>query len=231
MNRHTSWSGALIAHYHTLNDRHPSQWPLLPALMLYAGMMILVIFLGWQLYWENVYAQLVRLEQEELQLKQQYTQKIQKAVSLDVLKQQKKLVSTYVTALEKQLPNQSEMEALLSDITQAGTGRGLQFELFKPGRDTAKNYYAELPINIRLTGKYHDIASFASDLAALPRIVSLQNVHIVSIAKNNSVYMQTRNNKDKDKDNRHILTLNAVIKTYRYLHSEELPSRQIGGRP
>lgn len=213
----------LAEQFHSLNERHPSQWPLAPTMALFGMIIAVILFLGWRFYWTEELAELEKSRQTEAKLKQDYQQKIQKAISLDVLKQQKKLVSDYVAALEKQLPNKSEMEALLSDINQAGVGRGLQFELFKPGRDIARDYYIELPITIRVTGKYHDIAHFASDLAALPRIVSLQDINISVLAKNNdtSEYRRDTRRRNNDKEKNKTLTLDAVIKTYRYMESEE----------
>lgn len=226
----------MIEQFTGLNDRHPSQWELLPRVSLFALVISVVLFLGWVLYWADEFDKLEQSVQQEHTLKQAYQQKIQKAVSLSVLKQQKKLVSDYVAALEKQLPNKSEMEALLSDINQAGIGRGLQFELFKPGHDLARDYYVELPIMIRVIGRFHDIGSFASDLAALPRIVSLQNLNMTVSPKSNdsSEYRQTRI-RHKEKERNRLLTLDAVIKTYRYIESEEnmtgSPEQNYGVRP
>lgn len=208
-----------------INDVHPSQWPVAPTMTLLGLIIAAILLLGWQFYWTDELAELEHSQQEEQKLKSDYQQKIQKAVSLDVLKQQKKLVSEYVAALEKQLPNKSEMEALLSDINQAGIGRGLQFELFKPGRDIARDFYIELPITIRVTGKYHEIGLFASDLAALPRIVSLQDVNLFAQSKYNdsNEYRRDARRRPSGKDKDKILTLDAVIKTYRYMEAEEQP--------
>jgi type IV pilus assembly protein PilO len=126
---------------------------------------------------------------------------------LDGLRKQKKQVGEYVATLEKQLPSKAEMDALLSDINQAGLGRGLQFELFKPGQVVVRDYYAELPIDIKVTGHYHDMASFTSDIANLPRIVTLNKMSLVA-GKDNS------------------LTLDAVAKTFRYLDEEEISSQR-----
>jgi len=126
---------------------------------------------------------------------------------LEGLRKQKIQVEHYVSALEKQLPSKAEMDALLSDISQAGLGRGLQFELFKPGAAVPKDYYAELPIDIRLNGSYHDMGAFASDVAHLSRIVTLNNLSIGA-----------------GKDG--ALTLDAVAKTFRYLDPEEVASQK-----
>jgi type IV pilus assembly protein PilO len=123
------------------------------------------------------------------------------------LRKQREQVSQYVLTLEKQLPSKSEMDALLSDINQAGVGRGLDFELFKPGQTNVKEYYAELPIAIKLAGKYHDLGAFASDIANLPRIVTLNNLNL-GAGKGGA------------------LMLEATAKTYRYLDAEELAAQR-----
>ena len=141
---------------------------------------------------------------EEEQLKAQYTDKIRQAVNLPVLRKQKEQVSQYVSQLEKQLPSKAEMDALLSDINQAGVGRGAQLQLFKPGQVVVKDYYAELPIAVRVVGNYHDLGAFASDLANLPRIVTLHNVSI------------------QQQDKTAVLTMDATARTFRYLDAEEI---------
>jgi type IV pilus assembly protein PilO len=132
---------------------------------------------------------------------------MQQAINLDELRKQREQVSQYVLTLEKQLPSKSEMDALLSDINQAGVGRGLDFELFKPGQTNVKEYYAELPIAIKLAGKYHDLGAFASDIANLPRIVTLNNLNLAA-GKSGA------------------LTLDATAKTYRYLDAEEVAAQR-----
>src|SRR6185295_1019084 len=122
------------------------------------------------------------------------------------LRKQKLQVEEYVTQLEKQLPGKAEMDALLSDINQAGLGRGLQFELFRPGQVAVKDYYAELPIAIKVSGRYHDIGSFAADIANLSRIVTLHNLNLTIPKENN-----TGN-----------LSMEATARTYRYLDANEL---------
>ena len=121
--------------------------------------------------------------------------------------------SKYVTQLEKQLPGKAEMDALLSDINQAGLGRGLQFDLFRPGQVEVKDYYAELPIAIRVSGRFHDIGSFAADIANLSRIVTLQNLSIAQV-------------KDKDKEASGALSMEATARTYRYLDASEVESQK-----
>ncbi|MEG0676093.1 MAG: type 4a pilus biogenesis protein PilO, partial [Comamonas sp.] len=134
-----------------------------------------------------------------------------KAVSLDALKKQREQVEQYVTQLEKQLPSKAEMAALLSDINQAGLGRSLEFEMFRPGAMVTKEYYAELPISLKVVGRYHDIGSFASDIAFLSRIVTLNNLSIAPASP------------DKGSD---ILVMDATARTFRYLDSEEVKAQR-----
>ncbi len=151
--------------------------------------------------------------QQEVKLRGEYKTKIQQANNLDALKKQKAQIGEYVATLEKALPSKAEMDALLSDITHAGLGRGLQFLLFKPGQVIVKDYYAEQPIDIKVTGNYSDVGEFSSDIANLPRIVTLNNLAL--------------NSKDGT------LTLDAVAKTFRYLDSNEVAAQRksaVGGK-
>jgi type IV pilus assembly protein PilO len=140
-------------------------------------------------------------------LRDEYKIKTAQAINLDALRAQKAQVDQYVDRLQKQLPSKAEMAALLTDINQAGTGRGLQFELFKPQQVVVKDYYAELPIDIRITGNYHDIGAFTGDIANLPRIVTLNNLAL-STGKDGA------------------LMLEAVAKTFRYLDPEEVAAQR-----
>jgi len=200
-------NAALSAQFRGLNGRHPGQWPIVPRSLCGVGVLLLVMLLGWFFYWSDQQDVLANGEKQELDLKDQYKSKIQQAINLDGLRKQKKLVNEYVVTLEKQLPSKAEMDALLSDINQAGLGRGLQFELFKPGQVVVKDYYAELPIDIKVTGGYHDVGSFTSDIANLPRIVTLNNMNL-STGKDGT------------------LTLEAVAKTFRYLDQDEVAAQR-----
>jgi len=190
-----------------LKGKRPGQWPIIPQIFCALGVLALVLFVGWFFYWDGRLEALEKGTQEEVKLKDAYKLKIQQAVNLDALRKQKEQVGQYVLAMEKQLPSKAEMDALLSDINQAGLGRGLQFELFKPGQVVVKDYYAELPINIKISGNYHDIASFTSDIANLPRIVTLNNLNIVT---------------GKDGG----LSLEAIAKTFRYLDQDEVAAQR-----
>lgn len=196
------FAASLAGQFHGLGERHPGQWPLAPRLLCAVGVLAGVVGLGYFAYWSGQFEQQEAGAAEELRLREQYRFKTSQAVNLPALRQQKVLVDQYVERLQKQLPSKAEMAALLTDINQAGVGRGLTFDLFKPGNTVVRDYYAELPIEIRVIGTYHDIGAFASDMANLPRIVTLNNMSVVA-----------------GKDG--VLTLDAVAKTFRYLDEEE----------
>lgn len=198
---------SVSAQFRDLNGLHPGQWPIFPRMLCALGALVAVLGLGWFFYWSEQLEELDRAAAEELTLKDAYKIKVQQAVNLDGLRKQKEQVNEYVATLEKQLPSKAEMDALLSDINQAGLGRGLQFELFKPGQVIVRDYYAELPIDIKVSGHYHDVGAFTSDIANLPRIVTLNKMNLV-VAKDNS------------------LTLDAVAKTFRYLDDEEVAAQR-----
>ena len=193
-----------------LNPKEPGQWPLLPKLLAFLVAVVVVIALGWVLVTSAATDALETERNREPNLKQDFRAKQAQAVNLTELRKQKQQVQEYVTQLEKQLPGKAEMDALLSDINQAGLGRGLQFELFRPGQVEIKDYYAELPIAIRVTGKYHDIGSFAADIANLSRIVTLHNVAIAAVPK----------------DPGGNLSMDAVARTYRYLDPAEVAEQR-----
>jgi type IV pilus assembly protein PilO len=188
-----------------LNPNEPGQWPLLPKTLTFVAVAIAMVAVGWFVVLSGAHDELDAERNKEPTLKNEYSSKLAQAVNLGELRKQKLQVEEYVTQLEKQLPGKAEMDALLSDINQAGLGRGLQFELFKPGQVVLKDYYAELPISIRVAGRYHDIGSFAADIANLSRIVTLHNLNITS-----------------GKDLSGVLTMEATARTYRYLDQTEI---------
>lgn len=198
---------SVSAQFRGLNGVHPGQWPIVPRVLCAVGVALAVIAVGWFLYWSDQMDEIDRAVAEETTLRDAYKLKVQQAVNLDALRKQKEQVNQYVSTLEKQLPSKAEMDALLSDINQAGLGRGLQFQLFKPGQVIVRDYYAELPIEIKVSGNYHDVGAFTSDIANLPRIVTLNKLNLVAGAD------QT-------------LTLDAVAKTFRYLDDEEIASQR-----
>ncbi|MBB6577475.1 type IV pilus assembly protein PilO [Comamonas odontotermitis] len=195
--------------FQNLDPKDPSLWPAAPRWMLLIVIAALVVGLGWYFYLSSFDEELTTSQGKELQLKEDYKSRLRKAVNLEALRKQREQVLQYVTQLEKQLPSKAEMAALLSDINQAGIGRSLQFDLFKPGQTVVKDYYAELPISLKVNGKYHDIGFFAADVANLSRIVTLNNMSLAPA------------NKDSE-----MLVLDATARTFRYLDPQELKEQQ-----
>ena len=204
--------GRLNAQFSGLNPNDPPSWPALPRYLLCLFATLAVVFALW-FAWLSASDEELKAEQtKEVQLRDEFKKKLALAVNLDVLKKQREQVQQYVTQLEKQLPSKAEMDALLSDINQAGLGRSLQFELFRPGQVSVKEYYAELPIAIKLSGRYHDIGAFAADIANLSRIVTLNNVTITPV-----------------KDG--LLSMESTAKTFRYLDPEEVALQRKAAGP
>lgn len=197
--------------FRNLNPNEPGQWPTLPKAATWAAAAALVVVAGWFLLLSGASDELDASRAQEPTLKNDYRSRLAQAVNLGELRKQKLQVQEYVTQLEKQLPGKAEMDALLSDINQAGLGRGLQFELFRPGQVQVKDYYAELPIAIRVSGRYHDIGSFAADVANLSRIVTLQNLNIAPVP---------------NKDSPGALAMDAIARTYRYLDAAEIAEQR-----
>jgi type IV pilus assembly protein PilO len=190
-----------------LNIREAGNWPLLPKIMILGLLFLLILLAGGFFDWRDQFEELDKAQDTETKLKEAYASKKAKAVNLELYVQQLKEIEQSFGALLKQLPNKSEMDALLTDINQAGLGRGLQFELFRPATtEKMAEFYAELPISVRVTGTYHDMGAFASDVAQLPRIVTLNDVGIVN---------------DKG-----TLTMEATAKTFRYLDEEEVAKQR-----
>ena len=192
----------------TLDTKQPGNWPwpikAAALVILFVALQIGAYFLFWQ-------GQMDAIEKGRADVAKQkevFLEKKKLAVNLDAYKQQRAEIEQAFGALLKQLPNKSEMDALLIDINQAGLGRGLQFELFKPAeKENFTEFYAELPVNIKVTGQYHDLGAFASDVAKMPRIVLLTDLKL-----------------DPPKDG--VLTMEAVAKTYRYLDEEEVAKQR-----
>jgi type IV pilus assembly protein PilO len=174
------------------------------------GLFGAVLLAGWMLVWTDQLEMLEAKQKDEEKLKEEFVTKKKQAVNLDLYTQQLNEIDRSFGALLKQLPNKSEVESLLVEINQAGMGRGLQFELFKPGQEITKDFYAELPINVKLTGSYHDFGAFAGDIGRLSRIVTLNNISISS------------NTQSKDGS----LVMEAVTKTFRYLDDAELAQQK-----
>jgi type IV pilus assembly protein PilO len=202
----------LMSQFQGLNPNDPASWPALPRYL--CGLAVAVVVVGglWFFWLDTSNSELSTERENEVKLREDYTKKLGQAVNLDVLKKQREQVQQYVTQLEKQLPSKAEMDALLSDINQAGLGRSLQFELFRPGQVSVKEYYAELPITLRVTGRYHDIGSFASDIANLSRIVTLSNLSITPKGEG-------------------LLSMDATAKTFRYLDNDEVSAQRKASNP
>lgn len=203
-----AWVEDAQQQFRGLNPNEPGQWPILPKLLTFVVTAAAVVTLGWVGLLSGQSDELQAERDKEPRLKEEYRSKVAQAVNLGELRKQRIQVEEYVKQLEKQLPGKAEMDALLSDINQAGLGRGLEFDLFRPGQVAVKDYYAELPISLRVTGRYHDIGAFTADIANLSRIVTLHNLVIASASK--------------DKDQQGNLYMEATARTYRYLDQAEL---------
>lgn len=202
-------AATVASQFRNLNGRHPGQWPILPRLLCAIGVFVAILAVGWFVFYSDQLDQFDAGQQAEVKLRDEYKTKVGQANNLDALKEQKAQVSEYVLTLEKALPNKSEMDKLLDDITHAGTGHNLTIDVFKPETPVVKDYYAEQPITIKVVGTYHDLALFSSDIANLARIVTLNNLAVAS-------------NKDGN------LTLDTVAKTFRYLDPDEVQTQKGG---
>lgn len=203
----------IASQFRNLNPNDPASWPMVPKVALYAALAAMIVVALWFAWLTNSADELTAKQAEEQTLRIDYKKKLTQAVNLDALRKQREQVQQYVTQLEKQLPSKAEMDALLSDINQAGLGRSLTFEHFRPGSVSVREYYAELPISIKVSGRYHDMGSFASDIAHLSRIVTLNNMEIQG-ARDGSLIMD------------------AQAKTFRYLDPDEVAAqRKATGKP
>ncbi len=202
----------LKAQFVGLNPNDPPSWPALPRYLLCVAVAVVVIVALWFAWLSASDDELTAERATEVKLRDDFTKKLGQAASLDVLRKQREQVQQYVTQIEKQLPSKAEMDALLSDINQAGLGRSLQFELFRPGQVSVKEYYAELPIAVRVTGRYHDMGAFAADIANLSRIVTLNNLTLTPSKEGT-------------------LTMDTTAKTFRYLDSEEVALQRKAAAP
>ena len=194
--------------FRRLNPNDPGAWPPIPKITILVALFALLTGAGWWFVWQDQLDQLESKQRQEIQLKEEYLNKKRQAVNLDLYVQQLAEIDRSFGALLKQLPNKSEVDALLVEINQAGMGRGLQFELLKPGQELVKDFYAELPVSVRLTGSYHDLGAFAGDIGRLSRIVTLNNLKITAQPKESS------------------LVMDAVTKTFRYLDEEEVAKQR-----
>jgi len=194
---------AIADDFRYLNPNDPSVWPIIPKVTLPVGVFVVLLVAGWWFLWSDQLVELENKQKEEEVLKQQFLEKKKQAVNLDLYVEQLAEIDRSFGALLKQLPNKSEIEALLIEVNQAGLGRGLQFDLFRPGGEEVKDFYAVLPISVKINGGYHDFGAFAADIAKLPRIVTLNNITITPGQGG-------------------VLALDATTKTFRYLDDEEV---------
>jgi type IV pilus assembly protein PilO len=194
-----------------INPKNPGSWPWVAKLLACAVILIVVLIGGYVLDWQEQLVTLSNVKQEESKLKDEYLVKKKQAINLDIIKKQLTETQQSFGALLKQLPNKSEMDALLTDINQAGLGRGLQFDLFRPGVEVVTGVFAEQPITLKVTGNYDDLGKFASDISQLPRIVALNDISITSAGGQ--------------------LTMDATAKTYRYLDENELAAQKKTAKP
>lgn len=200
---------AILDDFRTLNPKDVGAWPIVPRVTILLALFLAVLLAGWWFVWSDQLESLEAKQKEEEKLKEEFLAKKRQAVNLDLYTQQLNEIDRSFGALLKQLPNKSEVESLLVEINQAGMGRGLQFDFFKPGQELVKDFYAELPISVKLTGSYHDFGAFAGDVGRLSRIVTLNNLSIsLGSAKDGG------------------LALDAVTKTFRYLDDEEVAKQK-----
>lgn len=197
----------LAADFQGLDPNDPGQWPIAPRIAVFIGLLAAAVAAFWWFDWRDQITQLERVQSEEQQLRTDWTSKKRLAVNLDQYRRQLDEIDRQFGTLLKQLPNRAEMDSLLAEVNQAGLGRGLQFELFKPGPDQVKDFYAEMPIDVTILGEYHDLGAFASDVAKMPRIVTLNNIAM-----------------ENQQDGGLKFTAKAV--TYRYLDEDELAARR-----
>ena len=184
-----------------------ADWPLPTKLAALGVLCVAIVAAGWWFDWRGGMETLDAAKQKETELRGVFTTKKNQAINLDAYTKQLADIEQAFGALLKQLPNKQEMDALITDVNQAGLGRGLQFELFKPEAETISEFYAETPIRVKVTGGYHDVAAFVSDVSKLSRIVTLQEIAM-----------------EPAKDG--VLNMDAIVKTYRYLDDEEVAVRK-----
>lgn len=202
--------------FQNLNTNDVGTWPLAPRVAAIAGLFIAVLVLGWLLLWSDQLAQLEEKEQEQTRLKDEFLNKKGQADNLGLYTQQLAETDRVFGTLLKQLPSKTEVDALLNDVNQAGLSRGLQFQLFKPDAEVTKEFYAELPVNVKLSGNYHDFAAFAADIAQLPRIVTLNNLSITTLTPDKA------GGEAVPKTGQGSLSMEVRLKTFRYLDEEEV---------
>lgn len=204
---------ALLDQFRYMDPNDPGAWPLLPRVTILAVVFVAWLAAGWWFVWSDQLTMLEKSRQEEVTLRNDFLLKKRQAINLDLYTQQLAEMDRSFGALLKQLPNRSEVEALLIEVNQSGLGRGLQFELFRPGGEQVKDFYAELPVTLKVNGSYHDIGAFAADIARLPRIVTLNDISLTPLKGGE------------------LLSLDATAKTFRYLDENELLQQKRPAKP
>lgn len=197
----------LAEEFKTLDPKDPGLWPPVPRIVILVSIFLLMVVGAWWFGWSPQFDELETKRQAEAKLKEEWLDKKKSAVNLEAYRKQLAEIDGSFGALLRQLPNKAEMESMLVDINQSGVGRGLKFELFKPGAEVAKDFYAELPITIKLVGKYHDLGAFTGDVAKLSRIVTLNDINVSTV-----------------KDD--TLAMTMVAKTFRYLDETEVAKQK-----
>lgn len=197
----------IVSDFRQLDPNDPGMWPVIPRAVVLVVLLVALVVCAWWFDWSDQLNTLEQRRQDEVKLREEWVGKKRQAVNLDEYQKQLADIDRQFGALLKQLPNRSEMEALLVDVNQAGRGRGLQFDLWKPGSEAVKDFYAELPIALRVTGSYSDLGNFAADVAKLPRIVSLRDIVVEATQAG-------------------VLKLDASAVTYRYLDDEEVAKQR-----
>lgn len=194
--------------FRNLNPRDIGGWPLAPRIATLVAIFVALLVAGWYFLWRDQLLELDSKRAEEVKLKEQFVSKKKQAVNLDLYQQQLNEIDLSFGALLKQLPNRTEVDALLVEVNQAGLGRGLQFELFRPGAEGKRDFYAELPVSIKVTGSYHDLGAFAADIGRMSRIVTLNNISITPLSGGDT------------------LAMDAMAKTFRYLDPDEVAAQR-----
>jgi len=196
-----------------LDPNKIGSWPILPKLGILLVLLLALVFASYWFDWQDQISEIDSAKSKEEQLRTSFLDKKKQAVALPAYRKQLADIESQFGALLKQLPGKSEMDALLTDINQAGLGRGLQFELFRPAaQEVRREFYAELPITVRVTGNYHDIGAFASDIGRLSRIVTLNDIGLTASAGG-------------------LLALDATAKTFRYLDESEISAQRKAAKP
>ncbi len=197
--------------FNNIDFKNMGSLPMPVKLVLLSFLFILLMGLGYWFLWSDQMAEIDQAKAKEQELRKVFLDKKAQAIKVEAYKQQMVDIEKTFGALLKQLPDKSQMDGLLTDINQAGLGRGLEFDLFKPGQETVAEFYAEMPIQIKIRGNYHDIGAFATDISKLSRIVTLNDLTIAPISKDSKESM---------------LSLDATAKTYRYLDASELAAKK-----